>query len=51
MVRIAEHRGETYEGFSMEEEAASSPPQSSGHPTLGAAAVRPARRHTPGWAS
>jgi hypothetical protein len=35
----------------MEEEAASSTPQSSGHPTHGAAAVRPARRRTPGWAS
>ena len=51
MVRIAEHRGETSEGFSVEEEAASSTPQSSGHPTLGAAAVRPARRRTPGWVS
>jgi hypothetical protein len=35
----------------MEEEAASSTPQSSGHPTLGVAAVRPARRRTPGWVS
>jgi hypothetical protein len=51
MVRIAEHCGETSEGFSMEEEAASSTPQSSSHPTLGAAAVRPARRRTPGWVS
>jgi hypothetical protein len=51
MVRIVEHRGETSEDFSMEEEAASSTPQSSGHPTLGAAAVRPARWRTPEWAS
>jgi hypothetical protein len=51
MVHIAEHHGETYEGFSMEEEAASSTPQSSGHPTLGAAAVRPTRRRTSGWVS
>jgi hypothetical protein len=35
----------------MEEEAASSTPQSSGHPTLGAAAVRPAWRRTLGWVS
>jgi hypothetical protein len=51
MVRIAEHHGETSEGFSMEEEAASSTSQSSGHLTLGAAAMRPARQRTPGWAS
>jgi hypothetical protein len=51
MVHIAEHRGETSESFSMEEEDASSTLQSSGHPTLGDAAMRPARRHTPGWAS
>jgi hypothetical protein len=51
MVFIVEHRGETSEGFSMEEEDASSTPQSSGHPTLGAAAMRPARRHTSGWVS
>jgi hypothetical protein len=51
MVGIAEHRGETSEGFSMEEKAASSTPQGSGHPTPGAAAVRPARRRTPGWVS
>jgi hypothetical protein len=51
MIRIAEHRGKTSESFSMEEEDASSMPQSSGHPTLGAAAMRPARRHMPGWAS
>jgi hypothetical protein len=51
MVCIAEHRGKTSEGFSMEEEAASSTPQSSGHPTLGATAVRPARLRTPGWVS
>jgi hypothetical protein len=51
MVRIAKHCGETSESFSMEEEDASSTPQSSGHPTLGAAAMRPARWHTPGWAS
>jgi hypothetical protein len=51
MVRIIEQRGETSEGFSMEEEAASSTSQSSGHPTLSAAAMRPARRRTPGWAS
>jgi hypothetical protein len=51
MVHIAKHRGETSEGFSMEEEAASSTPQSSGHPTLGAAAVRPARQRTPGCVS
>jgi hypothetical protein len=51
MVRIAERRGETTEGFSMEDEAASSMPQSSSLPTLGAAAVRPARWRTPGWVS
>jgi hypothetical protein len=51
MVRIAEHRGETSESFSMEEEDASSTPQSSGHPTLGVAAMHPARRHTLEWAS
>jgi hypothetical protein len=51
MVRIAEHSGETSEDFPMEEEAASSTPQSSGHPTLGAGAVRPARRRTPVQAS
>jgi hypothetical protein len=51
MVCIAEHRDETSEGFPMEEEAASSTPQSSGHPTLGAAAVRPARRRMPVQAS
>jgi hypothetical protein len=51
MVRIAEHRGETSESFSMEEEDASSTPQSSGHSTLGVAAMHPARRHTPGLAS
>jgi hypothetical protein len=51
MVCITEHRGETSEGFSMEEEVASSTPQSSGHPMLGAAVVRPARRRTPGWVS
>jgi hypothetical protein len=51
MVRIAEHRGETSESFSMEEEDASSTSQSSGHPMLGAAAMRPTRRHTPGWTS
>jgi hypothetical protein len=51
MVHIAEHCDETSEDFPMEEEAASSTPQSSGHPTLGAAAVRPARRHTPAQAS
>jgi hypothetical protein len=51
MVHITEHRDETSEDFPMEEEAASSTPQSSGHPTLGAAAVRPARQHTPAQAS
>jgi hypothetical protein len=51
MVRIAEHHGETSEGFSMEEEAASSTLQSSSHTTLGAAAMRPVRRRTPGWTS
>ena len=51
MVRIAKHHGETFEGFSMEEEATSSTPQSSGHPTPGAAAVRPAQRRMPGCVS
>jgi hypothetical protein len=51
MVHIAEHRDETSEDFPMEEEAASSTPQSSGHPTLGVAAVRPAWQHTPAQAS
>jgi hypothetical protein len=51
MVRIAEHRGKISEDFPMEEEAASSTPQSSSHPTLGAGAVRPARRRTPVQAS
>jgi hypothetical protein len=51
MVHIAEHRGETSEDFPMEEEAASSMPQSSGHPTLGAGAVRPTRRRMPVQAS
>jgi hypothetical protein len=51
MVRIAEHRDETSEDFPMEEEAASSTPQSSARPTLGAAAVRPTRQHTPAQAS
>jgi hypothetical protein len=51
MVCITEHRDKTSEDFPMEEEAASSTPQSSGHPTLGAAAVRPARRRTPVQAS
>jgi hypothetical protein len=46
MVHIAENRDETSEDFPMEEEAASSTPQSSGRPMLGAAAVRPARQHT-----
>jgi hypothetical protein len=41
MVHIADHRDETSEDFPMEEEAVSSMPQSSGYPTLGAAAVRP----------
>jgi hypothetical protein len=35
----------------MEEEAASSTPHSYGHPTLGAAAMRPVRRRTPVQAS
>jgi hypothetical protein len=35
----------------MEKEAASSTPQSSGHPTPGAAVVRPTRRRTLGWVS
>jgi hypothetical protein len=51
MVRIAEHRGETSEDFPMEEEAASSTPQSSGHPKLGAGVMRPARQLTPVQAS
>jgi hypothetical protein len=51
MVHIVEHRDETSEDFPMEEEAASSTPLSSSNPTLGAAAVRPARRHTPAQAS
>jgi hypothetical protein len=51
MVHITEHRDETSEDFPMEEEATSSTPQSSGRPTLGAAAVRPARQHTPAQAS
>jgi hypothetical protein len=50
MVHITELRGETSGSFSMEEEDASSTPQSSGHLTLGAAAMHPARQHTPGWA-
>jgi hypothetical protein len=49
MVHIVEHCDETSEDFPVEEEAASSAPQSS--PTLGAAAVRPVRRHTPTQAS
>jgi hypothetical protein len=51
MVHITEHRDETSEVFPMEEEAASSMMQSSGRPTLGVAAVRPARQHTPVQAS
>jgi hypothetical protein len=51
MVHIAEHRDETSEDFPMEEEAASSMPQSSSRPTPGAAAVRSARQHTPAQAS
>jgi hypothetical protein len=51
MVRIVEHSDETSEDFPMEEEAASSTPQSSGHPMLGAAAVRSARWRTPAQAS
>jgi hypothetical protein len=51
MVHIAEHWDETSEDFPMEEEAASSTPQRSGHPALGVAAVRPARQHTPVLAS
>jgi hypothetical protein len=51
MVHIAEHRDETSEDFPMEEETASSTPQSSSHPALGAAAVHPARRHTPAQVS
>jgi hypothetical protein len=51
MVRIAEHHGETSKDFPMEEEAASSTSQSSGHPTLGTGAVRPARWRTPVQAS
>jgi hypothetical protein len=51
MVHIAEHRDETSEDFPKEEEAASSTSQSSGHPTLGTAAVRTARQRTPAQAS
>jgi hypothetical protein len=51
MVHVAEHRDDTFEDSPMEEEAASSTPQSSGRPMLGAAVVRPARQHTPAQAS
>jgi hypothetical protein len=51
MVHIAEHRDETSEDFLMEEEAASSAPQSSGRPAPGAAAVRPVWQHTPAQVS
>jgi hypothetical protein len=51
MIHIAEHHDETSEDFPMEEEAASSTPQSFGRLTPGAAAVRSARQHTPAQAS
>jgi hypothetical protein len=51
MVHIAEHRDETSKDFPMEEEAASSTPQSSSRSTPGAAAVRSTRQHTPAQAS
>jgi hypothetical protein len=51
MVHIAEHHDETSEDFLMEEEDASSMPQSSSRPTPGAAAVHPTRQHTPAQAS
>jgi hypothetical protein len=43
MVQIIEHCGLTFEDFLMEEEAASSMPQSSNHPAPGTAAVHAAQ--------
>jgi hypothetical protein len=47
MIHIVEHRDLVSGDFLMEEEAASSAPLSSSRPAPGAAAVCPARQHTP----
>jgi hypothetical protein len=47
MVQIIEHRGLSPEDFLMEQEAASSMPRGSNHPTPGAAAMHAAQQHTP----
>jgi hypothetical protein len=46
MVQIVEHRDLIPEDFLMEEEAASSMPQSSNRPATGAAAMHATRQHT-----
>jgi hypothetical protein len=47
MVQIIEHSAMTPKDFLMEEEAVSSMPRASNHPTPGAAAVHAAQQHTP----
>jgi hypothetical protein len=51
MVQIVEHHDFVPEDFPMEEEAASSTPRASNHPTPGAAAVCSTRQHTPAQSS
>jgi hypothetical protein len=51
MVQIIEHRAETSEDFTMEQEVASSAPQVPDRPDTGTAAVDAVQQHTPAQAS
>jgi hypothetical protein len=51
MVRIIEHRTETLEDFTMEQEVASSAPRVHDRPDSGTAAVHAVQQHTPAQAS